>query len=53
VTDLFCAEKEICPDSLLWLIGKEPGSERANGVLRGFALPADAVFESVLEAVLR
>src|SRR3989338_10245328 len=35
------------------LIGKEPAGERANGVLRGSALPADAVLESVLEAVLR
>jgi len=31
---------------------KEPAGERANGVLRGFALPADVVLESVLEAVL-
>ena len=34
-------------------MGKEPAGERANGVLLGFALPADAVLESVLEAVLR
>lgn len=34
-------------------MGKEPAGERANGVLRGSALPADAVLESVLEAVLR